>query len=1069
MTNRLVRKWVKFLMAAAAMALSSADISLAATVTNVWENFENDPISVPPANAEVGTWQTNTHIVVYSLGGSNAAEQWANGGETNGYIKAGVAAGSIGTPVHLELDLHYTDGYAAFGLTANAAATSRQGQQTSAVVYLMFEDANANAVQGVNALKPGGNPLDHSLASYVNLTNTIFGVMRSSPYYDHIEFDYTVGSISGTLKINGTLISSRVPLVSPGAIVDGVFLVGAGGNEDYVVDNVLVTSQYTPAVRTIIKEDFENDAAGSSPTNAEVGVWQPNTHIVVATGLGGSKGAEQWTNGAETNGYLKASETVTTNGTPVHMEFDFHYGDGFAAFGLTTDASSTSREGQATNALVYLMFQDAQGGYTLGVNALKAGGDPTNTIAASYQNLADQTVFHNGDNPFSGGQYWDRIEFDYVVGDATGTLKINGTNISSSVPLVNSGAKVDGVFFIGAQAQSLDYTFDNILVTYQPATPSTTIVQEDFENDTVGVAPANAEIGVWQANTAVEVVGPSGNRTSNGADQWAGGTTNGYLKASAQAAVAGSTVHFQCDLHYIDGYAAFGLTTNAGATSRAGQQASALVYLMFQDANGNAVLGVNALKAGGDPLDHTLTSYQNLASYTAFHNGDNPFVGSQYYDRVEFDYVVGAATGTLTINGTNISSSVPLVNVGGIVDGVFFVGAGGSEDYVVDNVQVKMTAPPAAPAPTGPIAWDDFELTAADAPPTNAEVGVWQANTYIKVYSGLGGSQAASQWTNGGETNGYLKASVAVTVTGTPVHLEFDLHYTDGLAAIGLTTNAAATSRAGQEASALVYLLFQDVTANATWGVNSLRPGGLATNLTLTSYQNLGDYLTFHNQDNPFPTGQYWDHVEFDYIVGATNGTLRINGTNLSSNVILRNPGGIVDGVFFVAAAAQSLDYQVDNVFISTILPAAPTPPADPFSTWQFNYFSGGSNNSNAAASADPDGDGMSNTNEFLAGFNPTNNTARLKIISIVNVGSDISVTYLGASGDGLVAPGPKTNVLESSSGTATGSYTNAFVSTGQTNILSGGTGVGVITNMIDAGGATNKPSRYYRVRVLTQ
>ena len=65
--------------------------------------------------------------------------------------------------------------------------------------------------------------------------------------------------------------------------------------------------------------------------------------------------------------------------------------------------------------------------------------------------------------------------------------------------------------------------------------------------------------------------------------------------------------------------------------------------------------------------------------------------------------------------------------------------------------------------------------------------------------------------------------------------------------------------------------------------------------------------------------------------------------------------------------------------------------------------------------------------------------------------------------------PGPvfPTNVLEYTAGTANGSYTNNFVSTGQTNILGGGTGFGVVTNMLDAGGATNVPSRYYRVRVL--
>ena len=62
---------------------------------------------------------------------------------------------------------------------------------------------------------------------------------------------------------------------------------------------------------------------------------------------------------------------------------------------------------------------------------------------------------------------------------------------------------------------------------------------------------------------------------------------------------------------------------------------------------------------------------------------------------------------------------------------------------------------------------------------------------------------------------------------------------------------------------------------------------------------------------------------------------------------------------------------------------------------------------------------------------------------------------------------GSRTNVLKFTTGTANGSYSNNFATTGQTNILSGGTGLGVLTNMIDIGGATNGPSRYYRVRVL--
>ena len=141
---------------------------------------------------------------------------------------------------------------------------------------------------------------------------------------------------------------------------------------------------------------------------------------------------------------------------------------------------------------------------------------------------------------------------------------------------------------------------------------------------------------------------------------------------------------------------------------------------------------------------------------------------------------------------------------------------------------------------------------------------------------------------------------------------------------------------------------------------------------------------------------------------------------------------------------------------------------SDPYTTWAGHYgLSGG----NANGNADLTGDGMDNTNKFLAGFNPTNNAAYLHIISVARTNTtDINVIYLGASGDTSYTGGPssRTNVLEFTTGTANGSYSsNNFASTGVSNILSGGMGLGTLTNMVDSGGATNVPTRYYRVRVL--
>ncbi len=144
----------------------------------------------------------------------------------------------------------------------------------------------------------------------------------------------------------------------------------------------------------------------------------------------------------------------------------------------------------------------------------------------------------------------------------------------------------------------------------------------------------------------------------------------------------------------------------------------------------------------------------------------------------------------------------------------------------------------------------------------------------------------------------------------------------------------------------------------------------------------------------------------------------------------------------------------------------------DPFVWWQQAY--GLSNNcALCGPSASYSGDGMSNTNKFLAGFNPTNPAAYLHIIGIVEQlvagNTNVVVTYLGPNGDNTYVPGiaSRTNVLDYMTGNAFDSYTNGgWQDTGQTNILGGGNGSGAITSMTDSN-IPASPDRYYRVRVL--
>ena len=140
------------------------------------------------------------------------------------------------------------------------------------------------------------------------------------------------------------------------------------------------------------------------------------------------------------------------------------------------------------------------------------------------------------------------------------------------------------------------------------------------------------------------------------------------------------------------------------------------------------------------------------------------------------------------------------------------------------------------------------------------------------------------------------------------------------------------------------------------------------------------------------------------------------------------------------------------------------------FSSWQSSY---GLSGTLSGGDASYTGDGMSNTNKFLAGFNPTNAAAYLHIISIVEQSvagiNNVVVTYLGANGDDSYTPGIllRTNVLDYTTGDANGNYTNGgWQDTGQTNVLGGGNGSGTVTNMTDTI-LSITTNLYYSVRVM--
>ncbi|HXI84830.1 MAG TPA: family 16 glycosylhydrolase [Verrucomicrobiae bacterium] len=103
-------------------------------------------------------------------------------------------------------------------------------------------------------------------------------------------------------------------------------------------------------------------------------------------------------------------------------------------------------------------------------------------------------------------------------------------------------------------------------------------------------------------------------------------------------------------------------------------------------------------------------------------------------------------------------------------------------------------------------------------------------------------------------------------------------------------------------------------------------------------------------------------------------------------------------------------------------------------------------------AAADPDGDGVSNLQEFLLGTSPIDSSSPFRVAGITLQGPDALITWLSVGG--------MTNAVESTPDPG-GSWSNISGS-----IVITGTAL-TTTNYLDAGAATNTPANYYRVRLV--
>ncbi len=208
------------------------------------------------------------------------------------------------------------------------------------------------------------------------------------------------------------------------------------------------------------------------------------------------------------------------------------------------------------------------------------------------------------------------------------------------------------------------------------------------------------------------------------------------------------------------------------------------------------------------------------------------------------------------------------------------------------------------------------------------------------------------------------------------------------------------------------------------------------------------------------------------YALGTSSAETAVNG-NLTLGGLLNvtDAGGFTTGTYILFSYSGTLvnngptvgstpngswTYTIDTT-ISGLVRLEVTngpPPTDPYTQWQ-NFYFHCTACPQAVGTADPFGKGISNTNQFLMGLNPTNTASLFKIISETPSGNDVVLSWQTGGG--------RTDVVQAANGQINGSYSNDFQDIGSVIVPGSGDTTATYT---DTGGATNTPARYYRIRL---
>ena len=455
---------------------------------------------------------------------------------------------------------------------------------------------------------------------------------------------------------------------------------------------------------------------------------------------------------------------------------------------------------------------------------------------------------------------------------------------------------------------------------------------------------------------------------------------------------------------------------------------------------GNLTLGgtLNINDAGGFGVGtYTLFTYAGGLTYNGVIIGTTPNAGLYYA-------IDTGTVGQVNLDVANTAPAGPISGSSPVNDGDS--GVGYSISSVANATNYTWTVPAGATIASG-----------QGTTSITVDFGCSAVSGNITVTPSNGGGDGASSslpvTVNGVDAAGSISGTTAVCAGSSGV--TYSISSVSGATTYTWSVPGDATITSGQGSISITVawgstsgnVLVTPANANGCAGTSSSLPVTVNPNPTAFNVTGGGAYCASGSGAT----------VGLDGSQAGVNYQLQLNSVNTGSPVA--GTGSALSFVNQTGVGTYTVVATDGTTGCTTTMNGSATVTlTDPFVCWQLQYF-GCTNCPQADAAADPDGDGQNNLAEFLAGTIPTNSVSVLRITSAVTSGANVTLIWSTAGGH--------TNIVQVSTGASDGSYnTNGFVDIAGSLTIVGGSG-DTSANYVDVGGATNAPSRYYRVRLV--